>query len=65
MKFIISSILSGSIGWRISILEQSIVTRIGIDFHYVIYAVALALLVLGMYWLKLIGKDNTILQFDR
>ncbi|MBO57728.1 MAG: hypothetical protein CMA77_01880 [Euryarchaeota archaeon] len=62
---IIASLLSIIIGWRISNLGGNIVTRVGIEFHFVIYAVAVGLLLLGMHWFRIIGSDRTIEQFDR
>tara|TARA_B100001750_G_scaffold246504_1_gene269045 strand:+ start:1879 stop:2433 length:555 start_codon:yes stop_codon:yes gene_type:complete len=62
---IIASLLSVIIGWRISNIAENIVTRSGVDFHLVIYAVAIGLLILGMHWFRLIGSSRTIQQFDR
>ena len=62
---VISSLLSAIIGWRISVLPDTIATRIGIDFHLVIYAVSAGLLLLAMYWYRLIGDGLEIEQFNR
>ena len=65
VTLIIGSMLSTIIGWRISNLGENIVTRVGVEFHLVIYAVAAGLLLLGMHWFRIIGSDRTIQQFDR
>ncbi|MDP6742623.1 MAG: hypothetical protein QF807_02660 [Candidatus Thalassarchaeaceae archaeon] len=62
---IVASLLSAVIGWRIANLDGDIITRVGIEFHLVIYAVAVGLLLLSMHWFRLIGSDSTIQQFDR
>jgi len=62
---VIASLLSAVIGWKISIMGQSIVTRVGVDFHLVIYVVAAGLLVLGIHWFRLIESGSSIEQFDR
>jgi hypothetical protein len=62
---VIASLLSAIIGWRISVLPDTIATRIGIDFHLVIYAVSAGLLLLAMYWYRLIGDGLEIEQFNR
>ncbi|HIG20392.1 MAG: hypothetical protein CXT67_01865 [Methanobacteriota archaeon] len=62
---VIASLLSAIIGWRISVLPDTIATRIGIDFHIVIYAVSAGLLFLSMYWNRLIGEGSDIEQFNR
>lgn len=62
---VIASLLSTIIGWRISVLPNTIATRIGIDFYLVIYAVSAGLLLLAMYWYRLIGDGLEIEQFNR
>ncbi|MDC3291184.1 hypothetical protein OAV27_01695 [Euryarchaeota archaeon] len=62
---VIASILSAIIGWRISVLPDTIATRIGVDFHLVIYVVSVGLLLLAMYWYRLIGDGLEIEQFNR
>lgn len=62
---VIASILSAIIGWRISILPDTIATRIGVDFHLVIYVVSVGLLLLAIYWYRLIGDGLEIEQFNR
>lgn len=62
---VIASLLSAIIGWRISVLPDTIATRIGIDFHLVIYAVSVGLLFLSMYWNRLIGEGSDIEQFNK
>jgi hypothetical protein len=62
---VIASLLSAIIGWRISVLPNTIATRIGIDFYLVIYAVSAGLLLLAMYWYRLIGDGLEIEQFNR
>ncbi len=62
---VIASLLSAIIGWRISVLPDTIATRIGIDFYIVIYAVSAGLLFLSMYWNRLIGEGSDIEQFNR
>ena len=62
---VIASLLSAIIGWRISVLPNTIATRIGIDFYLVIYAVSAGLLLLAIYWYRLIGDGLEIEQFNR
>ena len=62
---VIASLLSAIIGWRISVLPDTIATRIGIDFYLVIYAVSIGLLFLSMYWNRLIGEGSDIEQFNK
>jgi hypothetical protein len=62
---VIASLLSAIIGWRISVLPDTIATRIGIDFYLVIYAVSVGLLFLSMYWNRLIGEGSNIEQFNK
>jgi len=62
---VIASILSAIIGWRISVLPDTIATRIGVDFHLVIYVVSVGLLLLAIYWYRLIGDGLEIEQFNR
>ena len=62
---VIASILSAIIGWRISVLPDTIATRIGVEFHLVIYVVSVGLLLLAMYWYRLIGDGLEIEQFNR
>jgi hypothetical protein len=62
---VIASLLSTIIGWRISVLPNTIATRIGIDFYLVIYAVAGGLLLLAIYWYRLIGDGLEIEQFNK
>lgn len=62
---VIASLLSTIIGWRISVLPDTIATRIGIDFHLVIYAVSAGLLLLAIYWYRLIGDGLEIEQFNK
>lgn len=54
----IASALSFIAGWRISVSHSGLTTRVGLEFHLVIYAVALALLLLSLYWFRLIDKDD-------
>jgi len=62
---LLSSLLSAVIGWKIGNLDGSIVTRVGIDFHLVIYVVAVGLMLLGAHWFRLIRSESSIQQFDR
>ncbi len=62
---VIASLLSAITAWRISVLPDTIATRIGIDFHLVIYAVSGGLLLLAFYWYRLIGEGLEIEQFNR
>lgn len=62
---IIASLLSAIIGWRIANMEDAITTRVGVDFHFVIYVVSAGLLLLGMHWFRLIESGSSIQQFDR
>ncbi len=62
---VIASLLSAIIAWRISVLPDTIATRIGVDFYLVIYVVSAGLLMLAMYWYRLIGDGLEIEQFNR
>lgn len=60
---VLASLLSAVAGWRISLFNEGITTRSGLEFHLVIYAVAGGLLLLAVHWLRLIGREDELEQF--
>ena len=64
LTLMLASLLCFSIGWRFHISDESVMTRVGLPFHLVIYLVACGMICLGIHWWRLLGKEEDIVRFD-
>ena len=64
VTLLLAAALSFIIGIQFQSSGESILTRSGIPFHIVIYAVSVGILLLAIHWFRLLGREESIVIFD-
>ena len=64
VTLLFAAVLSFIIGIEFQSSGESILTRSGIPFHIVIYAVSVGILLLAIHWFRLLGREESIVIFD-
>jgi hypothetical protein len=60
----LAALLTFVIGLEFQSGGESVITRSGLPFHIVIYTVAIGILLLGVHWFRLLGREESIVRFD-